>query len=76
MVSTTRCRTEAITVRSDQYAPAAEYVELFSLESWRVLRPALVAALMGADSANGPILDLGTGTGLGTEVLLDTVAGA
>jgi hypothetical protein len=39
---------------------------------WTGLRPRLVAALTGVPDA-GPVLELGAGSGLGTDVLLDTL---
>lgn len=60
----------------DPYAVAAEFLELMSQEAWRWLRPALAACLDGVDASAGPVLDLGAGTGLGTEVVLDAIAGA
>lgn len=61
---------------ADPYAVAAEFLELMSVEAWRWLRPALAACLNGVDVSVGPVLDLGAGTGLGTEVVLDAIAGA
>lgn len=61
---------------ADPYAVAAEFLELMSLEAWRWLGPALVDCLDGVDASAGPVLDLGAGTGLGTEVILDSIAGA
>jgi len=40
---------------------------------WQELRPRLASALTGVDGGAGPVLELGAGTGLGTDVLLDTV---
>lgn len=61
---------------ADPYAIAAEFIELMSRETWRSLGPAPVECLDGVDASAGPVLDLGAGTGLGTEVVLDAIAGA
>jgi len=60
----------------DAYAAGAEYLELFSLPMWASLRSPLVAALDGVRPAAGPVLDLGAGTGIGTQVLLDALPDA
>lgn len=59
-----------------EYDGAAEYVHLLSLPMWQGLRPRLAAALAGVNGGTGPVLELGAGTGLGTEVVLDTVEAA
>jgi hypothetical protein len=56
-----------------EYADSAEYLHLLSAPLWTTLRPRLAAALAGVDAGAGPVLELGPGTGLGTDVLLDTV---
>lgn len=61
---------------ADLYAVAAEFIELMSRETWQWLGPALAECLDGVDASAGPVLDLGAGPGLGTEVVLDAVAGA
>lgn len=43
---------------------------------WAGLRPRLAAALHAVGPGAGPVLELGAGTGLSTEVLLDTVPNA
>lgn len=57
-----------------EYADSAEYLHLLSAPLWTSLRARLVAALGGVDATAGPVLELGAGTGLGTDVLLDTLA--
>jgi Methyltransferase domain len=56
-----------------EYAASGEYVHLLSVPPWTDLRPRLAAALAGVDPGAGPVLELGAGSGLGTDVLLDTV---
>ncbi|WP_345612190.1 class I SAM-dependent methyltransferase [Pseudonocardia adelaidensis] len=56
-----------------EYAASAEYLHLLSGPAWPALRPRLSAALSGVTANAGPVLELGAGTGLGTDVLLDTL---
>jgi SAM-dependent methyltransferase len=56
-----------------EYAAAGEYLHLLSQQPWTALQPRLGAALTGVDPGAGPVLELGAGTGLGTDVLLDTL---
>jgi SAM-dependent methyltransferase len=58
----------------EEYAASAEYLHLLSGPAWAALRPRLAAALAGIDPGAGPVLELGAGTGLGTDVLLETTA--
>lgn len=58
---------------ADAYAVAAEYYDLWSGSYWDELGPALRAALADVDPANGPVVELGAGTGLGTVLIADTV---
>ncbi|GHG98918.1 class I SAM-dependent methyltransferase [Streptomyces lanatus] len=60
----------------DLYGGAAEFYDLLAGPAWARLGPLLRRALDGVDSANGPLLDLGAGTGLSTEAAADAVAGA
>ena len=56
-----------------EYAESAEYLHLLSAPMWAPLRPRLVAALHGVDPGAGPVLELGPGSGLGTDILLDAL---
>jgi hypothetical protein len=56
-----------------EYAASAEYLHLLSRPMWTGLRPRLEAALTGLAPDAGPVLELGAGSGLGTDVLLDTL---
>ena len=60
--------------RYEEYAASGEYLHLLSAPMWTTLRPRLAGALAGVDPEAGPVLELGAGTGLGTDVVLDTVA--
>lgn len=57
----------------DTYAVAAEHYDLWAASYWEELGPALRSAIGGLDPSDGPIVELGAGTGLGTVVLADTV---
>ncbi|GAB7044635.1 MULTISPECIES: class I SAM-dependent methyltransferase [Catenuloplanes] len=54
---------------SDEYRDSAEFLDLMSHGMWDALRGPVTAALHGADPANGPVVDLGAGTGLGTATI-------
>jgi len=56
-----------------EYADAAEYLHLLSRPMWAGLSARLRAVLREVDGAAGPVLELGAGTGLGTDVLLDSL---
>jgi SAM-dependent methyltransferase len=56
-----------------EYAASGEYLHLLSGPAWMALRPRLAAELTDVDPAAGPVLELGAGTGLGTDVLLETL---
>ncbi|MHA6630325.1 class I SAM-dependent methyltransferase [Pseudonocardia sichuanensis] len=56
-----------------EYDASAPYLHLLSESAWVDLGPRLADALAGADPAAGPVLELGAGTGLGTERILAAV---
>ena len=56
-----------------EYAGSAEYLHLLSRPMWDGLGERLRAALHEVDEGAGPVLELGAGTGLGTDVLLDAL---
>ncbi|CAM5709712.1 hypothetical protein [Streptomyces afghaniensis 772] [Streptomyces afghaniensis] len=60
----------------DLYGAAAEFYDLLAAGTWARLGPLLRRALDGVDPADGPLLDLGAGTGLSTEAAADAVPGA
>ncbi|QOV33349.1 class I SAM-dependent methyltransferase [Streptomyces ferrugineus] len=60
----------------DLYGGAAEFYDLLAGPAWTRLGPLLRRALVGVDPADGPLLDLGAGTGLSTEAAADAVPGA
>jgi methyltransferase family protein len=58
-----------------EYDASAPYLHLLSEPMWADLGPRLADALAGADPAAGAVLELGAGTGLGTERILAAVPG-
>lgn len=61
---------------NDEYDRSAQYLHLLSLPMWTELRPALTSALADVDPGAGAILELGPGSGIGTETILAAVADA
>ncbi|MBX9396604.1 class I SAM-dependent methyltransferase [Streptomyces sp. TRM72054] len=61
---------------SDLYGAAAEFYDLLAAPAWARLGPLLRRALDGVDPKDGPLLDIGAGTGLSTEAAADAVPGA
>jgi hypothetical protein len=59
--------------RRDEYAGSAEYLHLLGAPMWTDLGPRLARALDEVDPTAGPVLELGAGTGLGTDVVLGAV---
>lgn len=59
-----------------EYDAAAPYLHLLMLPGWEGLRGPLADELAAVDSSAGTIVELGAGTGIGTELVLDTVPGA
>ena len=61
----------------DPYAAAtAEFYELLATAHWQRTGAELVALLADVDPTAGPIVDVGAGTGIGLNYLLDAVPGA
>jgi hypothetical protein len=60
----------------DEYDRSAQYLHVLSVPMWGPLRERLAGVLAGVDAAAGTVLEFGPGSGLGTEVVLDTVPGA
>lgn len=59
-----------------EYDRSAQYLHLLSLPLWQELRPRLTAALVAVDAGAGTVLELGPGSGIGTETILDCVPAA
>lgn len=51
------------------YDATAEYVAVLLPAAWTALGPAVADALAGLDPSDGPVVDVGAGTGLGTRVV-------
>lgn len=58
------------------YDRTGEYVAVLLPAAWEGLGPALAAAVTGLDVTAGPVVDVGAGTGIGTEVLARALPGA
>jgi hypothetical protein len=59
-----------------EYDRSVQYLHLLSVPMWGALRERLTGVLVGVDPAAGTVLEFGPGSGLGTEVVLDTVPNA
>jgi SAM-dependent methyltransferase len=53
----------------DGYHISGEFLHLLSVPAWQALRSPVGAALRSTTPPDGPVVDVGAGTGLGTEVL-------
>jgi trans-aconitate methyltransferase len=60
---------------TDHYSPVAEFYELMARQQLDGA-DALAAALTGIDTNDGPVLDLGAGTGRATEIIATTLPDA
>ncbi|MFE6611644.1 class I SAM-dependent methyltransferase [Amycolatopsis sp. NPDC057786] len=60
----------------DFYHRTAEYVAVLLRQAWTGLGPALAKALSDVDTSDGPVVDVGAGTGIGTAVLAAALPGA
>jgi SAM-dependent methyltransferase len=58
----------------DEYALSAEYIDIMSAEPWKSFGPALSCALHGLEPDGAPIIDVGAGSGLGTQVIAQSLA--
>ena len=56
-----------------EYDRSVQYLHLLSMPMWGPLREQLTGVLSGVDPTAGTVLEFGPGSGLGTEVVLDTV---
>jgi SAM-dependent methyltransferase len=55
----------------DAYQSSGEFIDVLSGQAWQALRGPVRAALHGAAASQGPFVDVGAGTGLGTRELVD-----
>lgn len=60
----------------DPYAESGEFIDVLSQEYWVALRVPVAEALHQARPDQGPIVDIGAGTGLGTAVIAAAVPDA
>jgi SAM-dependent methyltransferase len=61
---------------ADAYAQSGEYIDVLSRDAWRALRAPIERALRHAVPRQGPIVDLGAGSGLGTALVAETLLDA
>ncbi|MGN9913916.1 class I SAM-dependent methyltransferase [Phytohabitans sp. LJ34] len=61
---------------ADPYAESGEFIDVLSQDAWRALGAPISDALRQAAPGQGPIVDIGAGTGLGTLLVADTVPDA
>jgi|GEM_PF-715142 len=61
------------TPETDPYTESAEFYEVMALPHWDMKREILVSALTSAGSVDGPVVDIGAGTGLSTIAIADTI---
>lgn len=58
---------------TDLYTESGEFIDVLSQDAWRALATPISQALGEAAPQQGPILDIGAGTGLGTLLVAGTV---
>jgi SAM-dependent methyltransferase len=58
----------------DPYQHSAEFIDLLIRDHWKLIGPTLTHALRLVDPAQGPLVDIGAGSGIGTRLAADTVA--
>lgn len=68
-------RAETTTTES-AYETSGEFIDVLSRPAWDALRAPVGAALAGAAPQDGPLVDVGAGTGLGLQVLAELYPGA
>ncbi|MFE9655589.1 class I SAM-dependent methyltransferase [Micromonospora sp. NPDC006431] len=61
---------------ADSYAESGEFIDVLSQDAWRALRTPVTEALRHTWPDQGPIVDIGAGTGLGTLVAARAVPDA
>lgn len=58
-----------VATTDDAYETSGEFIDVLSRPAWNALRATVEAALAGASPQDGPLVDVGAGTGLGLQVL-------
>ncbi|MCZ7418694.1 MULTISPECIES: class I SAM-dependent methyltransferase [unclassified Micromonospora] len=67
---------ERVRMNGDEYHDSGEFLDLLSLDAWQALRDPVRSALAGAAPQAGPIVDLGAGSGLGTQLIAEVLPAA
>jgi SAM-dependent methyltransferase len=57
----------------DPYEQSAEFIDLLIRDHWRLIGPVVAGALRSADPTQGPLVDIGAGSGIGTRLAADTL---
>ncbi|OAH12832.1 class I SAM-dependent methyltransferase [Streptomyces jeddahensis] len=60
----------------DPYALSAEYIDIMIAETWEGLAPEVVSVLKGLHATEGPVVDLGAGSGRGVRAVREALPGA
>jgi SAM-dependent methyltransferase len=63
-------------VSADPYAESGEFIDVLSQDAWRAPRTPVTEAMRHARPDQGPIVDIGAGTGLGTVLAAQAVPDA
>jgi 16S rRNA A1518/A1519 N6-dimethyltransferase RsmA/KsgA/DIM1 with predicted DNA glycosylase/AP lyase activity len=63
-------------VAGDAYEVSGEFIDVLNGPAWETLREPVRVALHGAASQEGPIVEVGAGSGLGTRVVADACPAA
>jgi SAM-dependent methyltransferase len=57
----------------DPYQHSAEFIDLLIRDHWKLIGPTLTHALRSVDPTQGPLVDIGAGSGIGTRLAADTI---
>jgi SAM-dependent methyltransferase len=57
----------------DSYQQSAEFIDLMIRDHWKLIGPTVAHALRSVDPSQGPLADIGAGSGIGTRLAAETV---
>ncbi|MBT2675686.1 class I SAM-dependent methyltransferase [Streptomyces sp. ISL-14] len=69
-------RLRQVASQEDPYALSAEYIDIMIAETWRGLAPGVMSVLKGLPATEGPVVDLGAGSGRGVRVIREALPDA